>query len=174
MSINRIRMSGAVRTAIRRLKNQSVPGQPTHSDMAAFLVDAPPDRQTEFESHWNESVARNEQELANSQTQEVRVQPDYVEDLRILVKYPLLSRKVGIPEASRLVGVGQCKFRKLVQAGKIPVIRCGIKMLFHPSDLEKFVESQRVTMTGRRPAPLRRSLPDRVIKSPYLMLNTLG
>lgn len=167
-------MSGAVRTAIRRLKNQPVPGQPTHSEMVSFLADAPPDRQTEFENHWNESVARNDQAVANAQAQETGNQPDYVEDLRIIVRHPLLSRKVGIPEASRLVGVGQCKFRKLVQDGKIPVIRCGIKMLFHPADLERYVESQRVTLTGRRPAPLKRSLPDRVIKSPYLMLSTIG
>jgi excisionase family DNA binding protein len=143
--------------------------------MVAFLSDAPPEQQTEYETFWNECVTINEKEISDSTPEQGTPAPqESAEDTRIAARYPLLGRKLRVPEAARLVGIGQTEFRKMVRAGRIPVIRFGQTMQFHAADLERFVEQNRITMTGRRPPALRRSLPDRVVRSPYLQLERFG
>ncbi len=171
MRTRTIHFPAAVRAAIRAMKNRAAPRPLTHSDMVAFLSNAPPEHQTEYETFWNECV----EEISDSTHDQKTPEPqESAEDLRIAARHPLLGKKLLVPEAARLVGIGQTKFRKMVRAGRIPVIRFGQTMQFHAADLERFVEQNRITMTGRRPPAIRRSLPDRVIKSPFLMLDRLG
>lgn len=159
--------------AVMRQQRSVVPQPLTLSDKAAFFAVVAPEHQTEAETVWNDVVEAVDREVADyARNPRQHERPEIRDEWRVVSKHPLLDQKFCVPEAARFVGMGETQFRKLVKAGLIPVIRYGAKMKFHPADLERFVNTKRVTLTGSMPTRFRPSgLPDRVIKSPFLNLS---
>jgi excisionase family DNA binding protein len=172
MGERRIMIPRAMR-AVMRQQQRAVPQPLTLSDKVAFFAVVSPEHQVEAEIVWNDAVAAVEREITDfAQNPRQHAPPEIRDEWRVVSKHPLLDQKFGVPEAANFVGMGQTQFRKLVRAGLIPVIRFGAKMKFHPADLERFVNTKRVTLTGRLPSQFRSSsLPDKVIQSPFLNLN---
>jgi excisionase family DNA binding protein len=58
----------------------------------------------------------------------------------------LNQRKYSVPEAATMIGVGETKFREIINAGQIAVLRVGGKILLMEEDLEKYLQANHVTV----------------------------
>lgn len=79
------------------------------------------------------------------------------------------DQKLSIPEAARALGISPNSLRRIIEQGRLPVLRILKKTLILASDVEKFLEDSRcfinatVQMKSRLPA-----LPAEVINSMHL------
>lgn len=81
----------------------------------------------------------------------------------------LEERKLSIPEAARLMGIGTTSLRRIVSQGRLPVLKILRKVLILESDAKAFLRDSRVVVKrvvdgdSRLPA-----LPESVAKSRHL------
>jgi excisionase family DNA binding protein len=57
---------------------------------------------------------------------------------------PTLDHLLEVPRVAHLLSVSEEYVRRLIRAKKIPVVRLGKRYRIKPTDLEAFIEAQRV------------------------------
>ena len=77
--------------------------------------------------------------------------------------------KLSIPEAAKAIGISSNSLRRIIEQGRLPVLKILTKTLILASDVEKLLKDSRcfvktVEQSGNRLPPL----PAEVINSPYL------
>ena len=84
----------------------------------------------------------------------------------------LHAKKYTIPQASKLVGIGQTNMRRMISDGEIPVLLLGKKMLLLEGDLERYLKNKyvRINAVKTLARPRMPPLPDYVRNSPHLKL----
>lgn len=55
--------------------------------------------------------------------------------------------KLSIPEASKAIGISSNSLRRIIEQGRLPVLRILKKTLILASDVEKFLEESRCVIT---------------------------
>lgn len=79
------------------------------------------------------------------------------------------ERKLTVPEAAKVLGMGTTSLRRLITEGRLPVLRMLTKILILESDLAAFLEDSRGTIAavpaGRSGLP---PLPAEVLESAHL------
>lgn len=81
----------------------------------------------------------------------------------------LYQKKYSVPEAAKLLDMGETNLRTIVKAGKIAVLRLtGTKVLILEGDLERFLQSNYGTVQVEKVNKSRMPhLPDHVANSKY-------
>lgn len=80
----------------------------------------------------------------------------------------LFKRKYSVPEAAKLLGMGETNLRALIQYGEIPALRMTkSKIMILESDLETFLLSRYGTITQVKVSIKQPVLPDHVKNSKY-------
>ena len=79
------------------------------------------------------------------------------------------DQKLSLPEAAKVIGISSNSLRRVIEQGRLPVLRILTKTLILESDVEQFLRESR--MSVRRVENTRTSLPPlpaSVINSKYL------
>ena len=58
------------------------------------------------------------------------------------------DEKLGVRESGALLGISSFTVRSWVRLRKIPFYRCGRRIVFSRTDLERFLEANRVSPAG--------------------------
>lgn len=62
----------------------------------------------------------------------------------------LFVRKYSVPQACKLIGVGQTKMREMINAGKIPILDLDGKQMLLETDLQAYLESRLGTIEKQK------------------------
>ena len=81
----------------------------------------------------------------------------------------LRAAKLTVPQAAKMLGIGETKVRELIRTGAIPVVRILGKTLLLERDLEAYLRSgYGVLRKNAAPSSRLPALPDTVSKSRFL------
>jgi excisionase family DNA binding protein len=84
----------------------------------------------------------------------------------------LYQKKYSVPEAAKLMDIGQTNLRAIIKDGKIPVLRINNKkLLLLESDLEEFIHGNHVSLKeddSRKPNGKLRPLPKDTEESDFM------
>jgi len=77
--------------------------------------------------------------------------------------------KLSIPETAKVMGISPNSLRRIIEQGRLPVLRILKKTLILASDIEKFLEDSRCVITATEQTKSRLpALPAEVINSMHL------
>ncbi len=61
-------------------------------------------------------------------------------------RHILFERKLSIPEAAKVMGIGTTSLRRIIADGRLPVLRVLKKILILEADVEAFLQESRVVV----------------------------
>jgi excisionase family DNA binding protein len=83
------------------------------------------------------------------------------------------AKKLTVPQAARLMGIGQTKMRTIIQQGEMPVLRVGGKVMIIEQDIERYLQGNHGTFVpaprqAGKPKSKLQPLPPDIADSPWI------